>query len=73
MEMLASTVRHKTTISDGYRKHAGYQSMEAYATDWRVALRRLERQVLELEEMARQRKVEQENGDWPANLSEVRT
>lgn len=70
MDMLASTVRTGTTIADGYRKYAGWQSMEAYATDWRVALRRLERQVLELEEMARQRKVEQESGDWPASLRE---
>lgn len=63
--MLAATVRHRTVIRDGYRRHASHESMTAYLVDWQRARDRLDRQIAALTELRDERRAASERGDWP--------
>lgn len=65
MDMLGAMVERRTTIGDGYRKHAAHQSMSVYLADWEQALARLTRQVEELRRLRDERIAEVEAGTWP--------
>lgn len=68
MDTLKNKVQTATTISDGYKDYAAYESMAFYLKDWLAAYRRLERQILELEAMMIARKDETDSGEWPGNV-----
>ncbi len=64
-ERLYNNVRARTTLEDGYRKHAAPESMGYYLQDWKAAHLRLGRQIEALQAMLDARESEKATGNWP--------
>lgn len=64
-EMLSNVVRHKTELVPGYRAYAGWQSMQAYLSDWEKAEKRLKRRIELLRMLVEERRRQEEDGSWP--------
>lgn len=64
-DRLLSTVRHKTVLPTGYRRHASYQSMSVTLDDWTAARAVLDRRIAALTVLRDERKVAEGRGEWP--------
>ncbi|MGW3545873.1 hypothetical protein ACWDNI_35770 [Nocardia niigatensis] len=56
---------NRDLITDGFRKHAALESIEAHLTDQRRARARLDRVITRLEDLATERRAQIAAGTWP--------
>ena len=66
-DLLASVVRVRPQLSDGFLAHAAHEAMTVYLEDWELAAGRLERQIDVLRDARDERKAAKERGDWPSS------
>ena len=64
-DLLASVVRLRTQLSDGFLEHAAHEAMTVYLEDWEKAKMRLDHYIDVLREARDERKAAKERGDWP--------
>ena len=64
-EFLAAIVGRKTTIAEGFERHAAHQSMTTYLLDWEQAHARLGRRIAELRQLRDDRRAASAAGTWP--------